>query len=421
MDLDDDPPAFAHRNRAGAKGDSAADVGDTEGPSFTWEGQFARTWDVVQEDADGSIAAAVSAISESSRRSQLRRRLADSGGPVRRGIVRSMVLVLDLSRAMAENDYRPTRAEAAVKVAEVFVQEFFDQNPLSVLGILGMRNGIANVISEMGADPNEHINCLRRGRIDRDPDGEPSIQNALELVLTQLTGSPPHSTREVLLIFGSLTTWDPGDVLETVEKLRSERVRCSVVGMTAEVWVCKEIANLTGGTYAVPISDAHFRELVLDQVVPPPIVDRDGSSAEEHVVTLGAWKRDGPSTASGDAARREAALVKMGFPKRIDEDGSNATFPCPVCRYPSSRLPNTCPSCSLQLVSAPLLARSYHHIFPLPAFRELPLGPEERATCTGCLDELDARKWVCTRCEKSFCGECDVFVHDALHNCPVRM
>ncbi|KAJ3330109.1 transcription initiation factor TFIIH subunit, partial [Gonapodya sp. JEL0774] len=59
-------------------------------------------------------------------------------------------------------------------------------------------------------------------------------------------GSPPHSTREVLILFGSLTTWDPGDLLETIDKLQGENVRCSVVGMAAEVKVCAEIARVTG-------------------------------------------------------------------------------------------------------------------------------------------------------------------------------
>ena len=51
--------------------------------------------------------------------------------------------------------------------------------------------------------------------------GEPSLQNSLELAMQTLRHMPSHASREVLAIFGSLTTCDPGDILQTVKVVGS--------------------------------------------------------------------------------------------------------------------------------------------------------------------------------------------------------
>jgi transcription initiation factor TFIIH subunit 2 len=47
--------------------------------------------------------------------------------------------------------------------------------------------------------------------------GEPSLQNALELALRSLRMLPSHASREILILMGSLTTCDPGDISLTVQ------------------------------------------------------------------------------------------------------------------------------------------------------------------------------------------------------------
>ena len=44
------------------------------------------------------------------------------------------------------------------------------------------------------------------------------------------------------------------------------------------------------------------------------------------------------------------------------------------CQAKYCELPVECKACGLTLVSAPHLARSYHHLFPLPAFDEVSLS-----------------------------------------------
>lgn len=47
--------------------------------------------------------------------------------------------------------------------------------------------------------------------------GEPSLQNTLELAERILKPLPGHASREILVLFGSLTTCDPGDINTTVQ------------------------------------------------------------------------------------------------------------------------------------------------------------------------------------------------------------
>lgn len=90
------------------------------------------------------------------------------------------MLVLDLSFAMTEKDLRPTRYLLTLRYAQEFVMEFFEQNPISQLGILGMKDGLAVRISSMSGNPTEHILALQALRT-QDPKGLPSLQNALEM------------------------------------------------------------------------------------------------------------------------------------------------------------------------------------------------------------------------------------------------
>ena len=105
--------------------------------------------------------------------------------PVQRGIIRHVFLVLDLSNAMIEKDLRPNRMAMTLNYAIEFVTEFFDQNPISQLGILGMRDGIADKISAMSGNPVEHLARLQACK-KTDPSGDPSLQNALEMARASL-------------------------------------------------------------------------------------------------------------------------------------------------------------------------------------------------------------------------------------------
>ena len=105
--------------------------------------------------------------------------------PLQRGIIRHLILVLDLSSAMAEKDLRPTRYLLTIRYAQEFVTEFFEQNPISQLGVVGMRDGLAVRISDMSGNPTDHIAAIQELRA-QEPKGHPSLQNALDMVRAAL-------------------------------------------------------------------------------------------------------------------------------------------------------------------------------------------------------------------------------------------
>lgn len=242
-------------------------------------------------------------------------------------------------------------------------------------------------------------------------------------------------------------------------------MRVSIVGVAAEVYVCKRTASETGGSYGVATSEAHLEELLLGHAPPPP-------------------------AAPGDAG---VELVRMGFPQRGAASAAAAVFAgpdcvlrsgcytCPRCRAQVVELPCACHVCGLTLISSPHLARSYHHLFPVKPYEEVTAaalalarrgasGAQQAQSrlvswaeapgqlfCFGCLKLLAsggddnasggakasisaaaasaklapgssgaadgagaAAEMIlqCPLCCHVFCFDCDAFVHESLHNCP---
>lgn len=131
---------------------------------------------------------------------------------IRRTIIRHLVLILDLSASMTDRDMRPTRFDLTLQYAREFITEWFDQNPLGQIGIVGMRGGIGERIGEMSGTSypvyvsNPLIDPCRIGnpqdvlkaiseRHKMIPAGEPSLQNAIDMARSSMRfdGSPMHT------------------------------------------------------------------------------------------------------------------------------------------------------------------------------------------------------------------------------------
>ena len=142
-------------------------------------------------------------------RAKRRRLLTDAlSARIRRGLIRYLEVIVDLSRASATTDFRPTRFSVVLGVScgaagdlklvvcalgthqhlhlaadcvqqcaccptfihapnfrflvlcagvlQQFIREFFDQNPLSHLGILVLRNGVAERLTDLSGSPVRH-------------------------------------------------------------------------------------------------------------------------------------------------------------------------------------------------------------------------------------------------------------------------
>lgn len=427
-----------------------------------WETEYSRTVEkTVQPVNNGIVGQSVQEREEERKRKRLRK----DTKPFQRGIIRHVVLVLDLSEAMMEKDMRPNRFFAMINYTQDYVREFFEQNPISQMSVLGMHDGVCIRVSELSGNPAEHVAAiasLRSKEDGKEPKGAPSLQNALELARATLYHTPPHGTREVIIVFGSLLSLDPGDIHTTVKACVRDRIRVSIIGMGARLKICTEIVTRTnaGDTseYTVAIDQEALKELLLATTTPPVVRETKQSGTEPP-----------PESA--------AALMRMGFPSRVIEDQltmcachGNLTlggYTCSRCSAKVCSLPITCPSCQLTLLLSTHLARSYHHLFPLRNWATVSWARAREVgstQCTGCLaafskpppkdnnrhvvedededddatqprkhaasttqdDALDGEdqraspsgRYECQACNSHFCIDCDVFAHMVLHNCP---
>ncbi|GLT58867.1 hypothetical protein SLA2020_317280 [Shorea laevis] len=378
-----------------------------------WERTYAdeRSWESLQEDELGFLRPIDNkAIYHAQYRRRLRS-LSSSAAATRiqKGLIRYLYIVIDLSRAAAEMDFRPNRMVVVAKHVEAFIREFFDQNPLSQIGLVTIKDGVAHCLTDLGGTPEAHIKALM-GKLECS--GDSSLQNALDLVHGYLNQIPSYGHREVLILYSALSTCDPGDIMETVQKCKKSKIRCSVIGLAAEMFICKHLCQETGGMYSVALDEAHFKELILEHAPPPPAI------AEFAI----------------------ANLIKMGFPQRAAEGSISicschkeakvgAGYTCPRCKARVCELPTECRICGLTLVSSPHLARSYHHLFPIPPFDEVPPSrpndPNQKAkrNCFGCQSLLSpgnkpSLSVACPKCQQHFCLDCDIYIHESLHNCP---
>lgn len=107
---------------------------------------------------------------------------------------------------MMDRDMRPTRFDLTLRYAREFVTEWFDQNPLGQIGVVGMRAGVGERIGEMSGElwksiigPRANVvsgnpQDVLRAIADRhklEPTGDPSLQNSIEMARSTMRYSMP--------------------------------------------------------------------------------------------------------------------------------------------------------------------------------------------------------------------------------------
>ena len=177
-------------------------------------------------------------------------------------------VVLYLSQAVNEEDIRPSRLAVISSLMYKFFREFFNQNPLSQLGLVVTRNGIAERVTELSGNPETHIAALKE---NLDAAGDMSIQNSLEQVHASLVQLPMYGSREVLFVVSALSTCDPGNVHTAIAAAKNAKIRVSVVSVAAEMHVCRRMTEETGGIFGVAQSQHHLEELLIAHAPPPPL------------------------------------------------------------------------------------------------------------------------------------------------------
>ena len=440
-----------------------------EAIAHAWEDSGEHIWEkeVVEDESGNIVVAATDSITEAVRK---RRRLlerqdyAQRHRRVVRDMIRYVYVIIDASRWSRVKDPvfpgRGTRIDVMTTLLADFVQEFYDQNPVSHLGFVLAKQGEAEILTQLSGNSKTHKlalqsvaeSCLQEGPAQG---GEFSLQNGLECAGRSLGHQPRHGSREIILVTAALSTCDPGFILtETLPKLQQANIRVTCFALSAELHICRKLADLTSGNMGVCLNQQHFRDWLLAQCTPLP------------------------TNKSGNAPKG-CEMILMGFPSRISQEvatlvhaGRQKTllartaFTCPQCQGKNLELPTDCAVCGLKLVLAPHLARSFHHLFPVPTFVErtsentagvtisdprsqISSAPKvvssSKATasmitalldsklvicskdsdkcCYACLRPLLIEKegilsFQCPDCENILCVDCDTFLHSSLHNCP---
>jgi transcription initiation factor TFIIH subunit 2 len=423
-----------------------------------------QIWDkAVQEDADGNIlVAAQDTFSEAvrKRRKLLERQdYAQRHRRVVRDMIRYVYVIIDASRwTRVKDPVFPgggTRIDVITKVLTDFVQEYYDQNPVSHLGFILAKQGEAEILTQLSGNSKMHKlalqsvadSCSSEGPVEG---GEFSLQNGLEVAGRSLGHQPRHGSREIVIVTAALSTCDPGFILtETLPKLQQANVRVSCIALSAELYICHKVSESTAGTMGVCIDLQHFRDWLMAQCTPPPTNSKSDQERGCEMIPMGF-----PSRTSQEVAE----LVHAGRQKTLL---SRTAFTCPQCQGRNSELPTDCAVCGLKLVLAPHLARSFHHLFPVPPFVEKPFSTsttekklplylgsalssqptkpsalepisnnkllvtsdDNEFSCYACLrpvilDGSEILRFQCPDCNNIYCVDCDAFIHNSLHNCP---
>ena len=385
------------------------------------ETNVGHTWEsAVQEDDQGRIVVQGDGrnASLSSLLKHRRRRLEQNNASLRhkrlrRDMIRYLYLVLDASRWMMVKDPTlppGTRLEVTVELVREFAKVFLDENPLSQLGIVWVRQGEAELVSPLSSHFAPHETALQslldyvNSGHDAGGGGEFSLQNGLEVAGRSLGHQPRHASREIVVVAAALSTCDPGCNLlaDTLPRLQQAHIRVSYYHLAAELYVSRKLATETGGCASVCLDRTQFRDWLWNQTVPPP----QTTSTTNTNTTITNWcemVRMGfpsrtvsaiPSLVHGTATKQvlgtswSSGITNTGTGTSATSTNQSSSskstvwlartaYTCPQCQAKNASLPTDCAVCGLKLVVAPHLARSFHHLFPVPPFAQILVMEDE--------------------------------------------
>eukprot|EP00615_Pteridomonas_danica_P008477 CAMPEP_0114344388 /NCGR_PEP_ID=MMETSP0101-20121206/11380_1 /TAXON_ID=38822 ORGANISM="Pteridomonas danica, Strain PT" /NCGR_SAMPLE_ID=MMETSP0101 /ASSEMBLY_ACC=CAM_ASM_000211 /LENGTH=377 /DNA_ID=CAMNT_0001479707 /DNA_START=17 /DNA_END=1150 /DNA_ORIENTATION=- len=366
--------------------------------AHSWEGKMDMSWQGLSEDDDGNLRDTNEKVSQVQRAAV---------GAVQRGMIRYLYLIIDMSKSMQMTDFHPNRANVTKKLISQFIVDFLAENPISQLGLIVMRHGRAENLADLSGSKSALLKALDSLTTTG---GDASLQNALDMTCSLMRDVPEYGHREVVLLFSSLSTKDPGDITSTIDNVRRLKIHVSVIGMLAEVHILKVISTETEGLFVISTCVEHLRRCFAGLLQPPSTSLEQGSIVKSEMVEMGFPTRE--------------QILPSSVPF-IGYDGGRMinieqAYKCPRCQTHMAEVPSMCSICGLTLITAPHLAHSYHHLFPLNAFSPNTVPSLAPRRCYGCNTEPEQNQetFRCADCSNGFCGQCEMFLHETLHNCP---
>ncbi|CAI5446015.1 unnamed protein product [Caenorhabditis angaria] len=371
---------------------------EDEQKGYTWEAGYAEGLninEVLVEDETGSIEKSIAKYVEDSKK---RARIKNRPEKIRLGIMRHVMIVIDCSRFMTSKAMPPSRFVVVLKALNIFLERFFEQNPIAQIGFITCKDRKAERLSTMTGNIRQlkdSLNSLTEAFCG----GDFSLQNALQLACVNLKGMPGHVSREVIVVMGSLSTIDPGNIFATIEQMKNLNIRCSVIGLSASMFICQELAKTTRGEYSIALDGDHLQMLFAKQTAPPSTA----KSTECNAIRVGFPTHQLITTKSFCVCHSDSKPI------------SSRGFICVQCGSRHCSIPAECVVCKLTLVAAPQLSRAFRHLLPLAPFTQIEVS---HGSCAACETQLSSEGYRCEKCDSIFCLDCDTLLHESLHVCP---
>ncbi|ADM11313.1 RNA polymerase II transcription initiation/nucleotide excision repair factor TFIIH subunit SSL1 [Encephalitozoon intestinalis ATCC 50506] len=328
---------------------------------FSWEQEYKRTW---EDRSDRKV-------------NEFNTETGIFYSNNRKGIVRHLHVIIDVSEAIDKSDFLPTFRTNVAKILEGFIPSFYSENPLSTLSFLSVRDVCVKYISSMDMDIHAFLGQTGSKWF--------SLLNGLEGSV-EIIKNTTH-VKEILVIVASTSTRDPHGYTEVLTKLKVHNIKVHFISLCGEVTLYKSISKATEGRFYVPVDVGHL-SIIMKELSHP--TDFNGTTL---------------------------SLVKIGFPLPVIEPSvcachlemKSAGYECPVCKTMVCSLPVSCPICNTQLVSTLNLSKSLRFLYPLKPFIE-----KEGKMCRICQSKGG---YQCELCKSIFCNSCNGFVHNTLSFC----
>ena len=112
-----------------------------------WAQTLKTPWNEIKEDAFGALSWKNEKMEERKRRDRMDSAMTELR--VEKGMIRYIFIILDCSSSMNRRDLKPNRMVVAQQMIDKFIREFFDQNPLSQLGLIIGHHKIAQKITDL--------------------------------------------------------------------------------------------------------------------------------------------------------------------------------------------------------------------------------------------------------------------------------
>ena len=141
---------------------SGAGVDGQQESSHAWEASTNAWENAVQEDADGRIIVAGGDTTADIIRKRRKRLEQNDYAQRNRRVVRDMIryvyVLIDCSRWSRQKDQvlGGTKLEVTMQLLQEFVQEYYDQNPLSHIGFVILKGGEAELLTNLSSSSKTH-------------------------------------------------------------------------------------------------------------------------------------------------------------------------------------------------------------------------------------------------------------------------